>query len=90
MTITARLSESIFKSVQTTLVIASSNAGSGDTKSIIILGDSTTDNGTAVAKLNENFSNDVMNINTLGTRGTAPNKEEGRSGWTFNDYFTNL
>ena len=52
------------------------------------MGDSTTDNGGVIIKINENFENDAMNVNTLGTRGTAPNNHEGRSGWTLNDYFT--
>jgi hypothetical protein len=76
------------KSVNSNLIIASSNAGNGETASIIILGDSTTNNGTVIEKLNTNFSSDVMNVTTLGTRGTAPNNHEGRSGWKLNDYFT--
>lgn len=69
------------------LIITSATAGSGDTTSLIVLGDSTTASGIAITKLNENFSDDVMSISTLGTRGTAPNNHEGRSGWTFNAYF---
>ena len=72
---------------KTTIVVSSSDNGSGKTKKVIILGDSTTNNGIAVSKLNANFANDVMNIKTLGTRGTAPNNQEGRSGWTFRQYF---
>lgn len=88
ITVTAYLNDSSKKTVTSELVISSESAGSGTTKKIIILGDSTTANGYAVSKLNENFSGDPMNISTLGTRGTAPNNHEGRSGWTFNDYFT--
>lgn len=71
----------------TTLVVVSASAGSGTNKKIIVLGDSTTNNGIAVTKLNTNFSSDQMNISTIGTRGTSPNKHEGRSGWTFSAYF---
>ena len=79
---------SVSKQVQTTLVITAASAGSGVTKSVIVLGDSTTYNGTVISKLHENFSGDVMGISTLGTMGTSPNNHEGRSGWTLNDYFT--
>lgn len=76
------------KLVNSNLIIANSNAGNGETVSIINLGDSTTNSGTVIEKLNTNFSSDVMNVTTLGTRGTAPNNHEGRSGWKWNDYFT--
>lgn len=89
LTITAKRPESSkLYSKSVTLVISASTAGSGQTKNIIIMGDSTTDNGGVIIKLNENFESDAMNVNTLGTRGTAPNNHEGRSGWTLNDYFT--
>lgn len=89
-TLTIRIynKKQIFKEVSTTLVITSASAGSGDTASVIILGDSTTYNGICVGKLNDNFSNDVMDLETIGTMGTAPNNHEGRSGWTMADYFT--
>lgn len=76
------------KTVSTTLVVGNINAGSGEAKSVIILGDSTTANGIAVGKLHSDFDNDVMSIQTLGTQGTAPNNHEGRSGWTFKKYFS--
>ena len=78
----------VVHSVNSSLIITAASAGSGTSKSIIVLGDSTTDNGTVIVKLNENFSNDAMSITTLGTRGTAPNNMEGRSGWRLSDYFT--
>lgn len=74
--------------VKTSLIIVSDSVGSGVSKSVMILGDSTTNSGTAVTKLNENFSDDVMTVTTVGTRGTAPNLHEGRSGWRFESYFT--
>lgn len=58
------------------------------TESVIILGDSTTNNGVVIEKLHENFTNDVMSIQTLGTRGTSPYNHEGRSGWSLETYFT--
>lgn len=88
LSITVKVSEKAYKTVQTSLVIKPSSAGSGETVSMIILGDSTTANGIAVSKINANFENDAMHVTMLGTRGTAPNKHEGRSGWKFIDYFT--
>jgi len=88
LTIKASLSDTISKEVTTTLVVTSASAGTSATKSVIVLGDSTTNNGIAITKLNENFSADVMGVSTLGTRGTAPNNHEGRSGWGLETYFT--
>ena len=70
------------------LVIVASTSGSGVSKSVMILGDSTTDNDYLVAKLNLDFNGDAMSITTIGTRGTAPNNHEGRGGWSFDRYFT--
>ena len=64
-------------------------AGNGVTRTILKIGDSTTDNGNGILKLNENFSTDVMDITAIGTRGTGINKHEGRSGWTATNYTTN-
>lgn len=79
---------SVSKTVSTTLIVTSDDAGSGTTASVIVLGDSTTNNGTVIEKLNANFASDVMNLSTLGTRGTAPHLHEGRSGWRLETYFT--
>lgn len=70
-----------------TLIITSADARSGESDNVMILGDSTTNNGIAVTKLNLNLSEDVYSITTIGTRGTSPNNHEGRSGWTFEKYF---
>lgn len=88
MDIYIKASEKVTKKVTTTLVVASASAGSGDTVKLIVLGDSTTDAGTPIKKLHADFVDDVMTVQTLGTRGTAPNNMEGRSGWTLADYFT--
>ena len=69
------------------LVVTAKATGNGQSTSILILGDSTTANGIAVTKIHENFSGDGMAVTTLGTLGTAPNNHEGRSGWTFAQYF---
>lgn len=70
-----------------TIYVAATGAGSGVSRSLIVLGDSTTNNGIAITKLNNNFSGDAMNFETIGTRGTGANMHEGRSGWTFRNYF---
>ena len=88
LTIRASINADIYKEVSTTLIVTSASAGSGETVSIIVLGDSTTDNGIAVTKLHTNLDEDVMSVTTLGTRGTAPNNHEGRSGWSWDTYFT--
>jgi hypothetical protein len=71
-----------------TIFVADTTAGAGASRSLIVLGDSTTNNGIAVTKLNSNFATDSMNLETRGTRGTGINLHEGRSGWTFNKFFT--
>lgn len=70
-----------------TIYVAAAGAGSGVSRSLIVLGDSTTNNGIAITKLNNNFSGDAMSLETIGTRGTGVNMHEGRSGWTFSNYF---
>lgn len=73
---------------QSSLIVATADVGTGITKSIIVLGDSTTAYGTVIVKLHDNFQGDPMSIETLGTQGTSPYNHEGRSGWSFNRYFT--
>jgi hypothetical protein len=75
-------------SVSSVIEVTPTEAGSGVTRSVLIIGDSTTANGTVVAKLNENFRDDPMNIVTIGTKGTAPNNHEGIGGWTVNKWRT--
>lgn len=88
LTIRASISEDIYKEVSTTLIVTGASAGTGETASVIIMGDSTTDNGIVITKLNANFAEDAMGVSTIGTRGTSPNNHEGRSGWKFEDYLT--
>lgn len=87
LTVTASLSDRTYKTFKTTLIISPAAAGAGKKEKVIVLGDSTTDNGHAIRKLKENFSSDAMQIITLGTRGTSPDNHEGRSGWRFSSYF---
>lgn len=73
------------KTVESSLIVTASTAGSGTTKTMILLGDSTV-NGTDIQIVND-FTGDEMILTTLGTRGTAPALHEGRSGWSFQYYY---
>lgn len=86
ITINVYKERKLIKSVTSTIIVSNTNAGSSVTKSVLVIGDSTTNSGFAVTKLNENFSSDAMNIALVGTRGTSPNLHEGRSGWKAKDY----
>ncbi|MEH7251893.1 SGNH/GDSL hydrolase family protein [Neobacillus niacini] len=70
------------------IVVKATAVGNAITKKVLVIGDSTTANGMVVTKINENFSTDVMKVSSLGTKGTAPNKHEGISGWTARLYTT--
>lgn len=77
-----------FITQKTSKVIKSTKTqGDGVTKSVLILGDSTTANGKTVSKLIDNFEDDSMNITMLGTIGDSNVKHEGRSGWTYAMYY---
>lgn len=69
-----------------TIFVSDASVGTGVNKKLLLIGDSTTNNGFPSIKLNENFSTDPMNITLLGTRGTAPDLHEGRSGWKAQHY----
>lgn len=59
------------------------NAGSGQTKKVLILGDSKTDANVYTQCLLDMFADDPMSIELLGTRGnTDTNRHEGRSAWS--------
>ncbi|MBY8908215.1 hypothetical protein K6L05_00255 [Salinicoccus roseus] len=79
----------VVSSKTTSIVVAPATVGDGMNDSIVATGDSTTDNMTIIKKLNENLIDDVMEVEMLGTRGTAPNNHEGRSGWTASLYVNN-
>ena len=50
---------------------------------ILFLGDSTTASGSVTSELlNLTTANPNVNIELIGTKGTAPNRHEGNSGWT--------
>lgn len=61
------------------------SANSGN-KTILAIGDSTLISGDTTQKLLDMSVTDVMKVQLIGTRGTAPNRHEGRGGWTIADY----
>lgn len=76
-------------SASSTIIVKGASVGNGISKKVVLIGDSTTNNGFPSIKLNENFKTDSMNITLLGTRGTAPDLHEGRSGWMAKHYVQN-
>lgn len=70
----------------TSIVISPTAKGSGVTKKVLVIGDSTTAGGIVTGELLTLFGSDVMDITLIGTQGTAPNLHEGRSGWTINQF----
>ena len=68
---------------------AASTAQSGTTKKVMVIGDSLVNAGVITQTLLDiAASGDGMGVTLLGTQGTAPNKHEGRGGWTVNNYTT--
>lgn len=78
--------------VQKTLKVRNvpANAGSGQTKKVLFIGDSKTDANVYTQCLLDMFADDPMSIQLLGTRGdTETNRHEGRSGWSAENYCEN-
>lgn len=67
---------------------AAASAGSGLNKKVLVIGDSLVNAGTITQTLVDLAGPDVMDITLLGTRGSGANKNEGRGGYTINDYAT--
>lgn len=57
--------------------------------SILVIGDSTVNDGTMVAKIKTFFEENGATATLLGTRGSSGYNHEGRGGWSSQDYFTN-
>ena len=67
------------------------NAGSGENKTVLFIGDSKTDANVYTQMLLDMFSTDAMDITLIGTRGNSvTNRHEGRSGWSAKTYCTNI
>lgn len=78
--------DALLATASTTVVLANKNSNNGVTKKVQVIGDSLVASGSITQGLLNNAGSDVMGINLIGTRGTAPNLHEGRGGWTINDY----
>lgn len=63
------------------LTVVDTNAGNGVTRKVLVIGDSITAANVWTDKLVDLFSDDIMNIEMLGTRGTSKAPNEGRGGW---------
>lgn len=56
--------------------------------SVLVIGDSTVEAGAETNKMLEIAKADGFSMELLGTRGTAVNRHEGRSGWTAKRYMS--
>ena len=72
----------------TTLNVAALASGTGVTRKVLIVGDSTVDGSDINTPLKAYFDADAMDVVFVGTRGAAGVKHEGFSGWTINDFAT--
>lgn len=57
------------------------NAGSGKNINVMVIGESTSEAGDYMKALADNFANDAVKINFVGTRLSWGIKHEARSGW---------
>jgi hypothetical protein len=80
------LTYDLLTSKSTIVKVVDKNAKAGQTLNINVIGDSTVVPGVITQRLLDLAANDVMKVNLIGTRGTNPNRHEGRGGWTINDY----
>lgn len=78
----------VLASATTNQRAAASTAGSGTTKTINVIGDSLINAAVITQTVIDIAATDVMGVSFIGTRGTAPNKHEGRGGWKISDYAT--
>ncbi|MDH6185473.1 SGNH/GDSL hydrolase family protein [Polaromonas sp. CG_23.6] len=65
---------------------AAASAGTGMVKNVMVIGDSLVNAGVITQTLMDIAAADAMGVTLLGTQGTAPNKHEGRGGWTVANY----
>lgn len=73
----------------TSVVVSTAETGTGVDRRCLFIGDSLTYAGTYTQELLTLFGEtDPMNINLIGTIGTAPNVHEGRSGWTILQFYS--
>lgn len=89
ITINAYQNGSVVATATSSIVVMAAAVGTGVTKDVLVIGDSTTANGICTQKLLDNFGvAEVMDINLLGTKGIAPDLNEGITGWKAYDFFS--
>lgn len=85
--IEVRFGGKLIASKTSELIISAKNKGSDQSLKILCIGDSTTAGGQYVSIINTDYQSLASpSMTFLGTRGTAPNKHEGRGGWKFSQY----
>lgn len=62
------------------------NNGNGVNRKVLVIGDSTINNGGISKRVSDFFAADVMDVTLLGTRQSMGVNHEGRSGWTMQNY----
>lgn len=81
--VSAQLNNKTIKNI-TNIISVPENAGSNQTKKVLIVGESTTDTEKSIdyiPEVRKRFENDGMKVELVGTRGIGLDKHEGRSGW---------
>lgn len=73
----------------TKITLVDKNKDSGVTKKVMVIGDSYINGGVITQQILDCAAKDVTKVQLIGTRGTAPNLHEGRSGWKISDYTSN-
>lgn len=77
----------LINSATTNLYTVATTSGTGVTRKLINIGDSTTDAGIDTQTVNQDSAGNPMTIITQGIRGTnTTSRHEGRTGWQAYDY----
>lgn len=77
----------LIASKEAELFISAKTKGSGKSIKVLCIGDSTTAGGQYISIINTDYQALASpSMTFLGTRGTSPNKHEGRGGWKFSQY----
>lgn len=77
----------LIASKEAELFISGKAKGSGKSIRVLCIGDSTTAGGQYISIINTDYQALASpSMTFLGTRGTGPNKHEGRGGWKFSQY----
>lgn len=73
----------------TTLYISAASSGSGVSRNVIAIGDSTLSGGQPLSIIISEHSADVMTLAFKGTQGIGANMHEGRAGWKISNFASN-